>query len=213
MAKPALPPPPPLRPAQVWPRPAHGMEPDGPRQGGQGKQRFPTSRARAQEGIPGKAPAYFILDQRWQPPKCLWPSPCSLQRPGFCASLPPPLHTTSGREAHWGCVGRSGRANTENEDVSTQKPEPKGPQQLYSPWPQNKTTQTSIDGGRINELWCAHTVDGNTPPPAIKISASIYATECMMLKTLVLRKRNQNQKRAHTERFQLCEILGKAKQI
>ena len=70
MPKPALPPPLPLRPAQVQPCPAHGMEPDGPRQGGQGKQRFPTSRARAREGIPGKAPAYFILDQGWQPPKC-----------------------------------------------------------------------------------------------------------------------------------------------
>ena len=142
-------------------------------------------------------------------------SPCSLQRPGFCASMPPhPLHTTSGREAHWGCFGRSGRANTENEDVSTQRPESKGPQQLYSPWPQTKTTQTSIDRGRINKLWCVHAVEWQHPlPPAIKISAPIYATECMTLKTLVLRRRNQNQKRAHTEQLQLREILEKAKQI
>lgn len=69
VAKPAVPLPPPLRPAQVRPCPAHGMEPDGPRRGGQGKQRFPTSRARAQEGIPGKAPASFTLHQGWQPPK------------------------------------------------------------------------------------------------------------------------------------------------
>lgn len=89
----------------------------------------------------------------------------------FCA---PPLHPTSGREAHWGCVGRSGRANTENEDVSTQRPEPKGPQQLYSLWPQTKTTQTSMDGGRINKLWCVHTVERQHHPPTSNKNQCIH---------------------------------------
>lgn len=72
-------------------------------QGGQGKQRLPTSRARAREGI-RESPGTLHSGSGTAATKMPWPSCCSLQGQDFVL-LCPPLHPTSGRRPTGAALG------------------------------------------------------------------------------------------------------------